>query len=88
LPDASKESLIAILKAGNFYASSGARFTAISYNPSQKRITVKANRVSLIRYIGKSGHVYRFCRGKRGSYHIKGREKYIRVEITNASGCT
>jgi hypothetical protein len=82
----SPEVLLANLRSGNFYASSGAHFQSLSYNPFHKKIAVKTVRSSKIFFIGKYGKIYKKSFGKNAIYHIKGNEKYIRVEIKNSSG--
>jgi len=80
------ESFKECLESGEFYASSGSKFTYISFYEPLKRITVKTDKTSWIKFFGKNGTEYYSYYGQGKSYYIQGDEQYIRVRIANADG--
>lgn len=80
-----KESVINSILKGDLYTSSGAKITYLSLYTPKKRITIKTNKTSWIRFKGKNG-TYLSHYGTGWSYHLKGNEGYIRVQVKNADG--
>lgn len=77
--------IMANLKSGNFYASSGAAITSVSvYGPA---VTVTVPTASDIAFIGAGGRMMRSENGvSSSSYEAVGGEKYIRVRVTRRPG--
>jgi len=83
-PALSLESVVASLKQGSFYWSTGLSIADIGV--SGQKITVRLNEKAGIRFIASGGRVVQETSGTTGSYEAAGDEGYVRVEIDSASG--
>ncbi|HTK76795.1 MAG TPA: CehA/McbA family metallohydrolase [Gemmataceae bacterium] len=80
LPD-----VIAALKSGNFYSSSGARITSITVHESVIEVTVPVP--SRIEFIASGGKVVKTVPNARSaSYAVDGSETYVRIRVRRDPG--
>ncbi len=82
-PDPSLESLLAALRRGAFYASTGPRFT--SFTLSQRTLCATAEPGNTLRFIAKQAQMVG-SGGSTACYTVTGRETYVRVEAWDGSG--
>jgi len=82
-PDPSLESLLAALRQGAFYASTGPRFT--SFTLSQRTLCATAEPGTTLRFIAKQAQVVG-SGGSSACYKVTGPETYVRVEAWDGSG--
>jgi len=82
-PDPGVESLVAAIRQGAFYATTGPEFT--SFTLSGRRLCAAADSGSSLRFIGK-GAVLLGSGGSNACYTVTGREGYVRVEAWGGSG--
>lgn len=76
--DRSAESLLAALKEGRFYASTGVSFERIAIEG--ETFAVVAPDADEIRFVSRFGKVLAFVDGREGRYEITGNEQYVRAE--------
>jgi hypothetical protein len=81
-PDPGLESLLASIRQGAFYASTGPRFT--SFTVSGRTICASVEAASSLRFIAAGGQLVG-SGGPSACYTITGREQYVRVEAWDAS---
>jgi hypothetical protein len=82
-PDPSLESLLAAIRQGAFYASTGPRFVTLSL--SDRTVCATAEPGSSLRFIARGAQLVG-SGGASACYTITGREGYVRVEAWNGSG--
>lgn len=82
-PDPSLESLLAAIRQGAFYASTGPRFT--SFSLSQRTLCATAEAGTTLRFIAKQATLVG-SGGSSACYTIAGHETYVRVEAWDGSG--
>jgi hypothetical protein len=80
--EATPEAVLASLKAGRFYASTGVTLDRIAVDGAT--ITVAAPDAALIRFIARGGAVKQASDGPEASYTCGGDETYVRVECWGA----
>ncbi|MBM4044454.1 MAG: PHP domain-containing protein [Planctomycetes bacterium] len=80
---ATPEAILASLKAGNFYASTGITIRDISV--AGATISIKTENAYGIRFVGKNGRVLREANGPNAAYTATGSEDYVRIECWNGS---
>lgn len=83
-PDSERESLLASIKHGAFFASTGPRFTRLEL--SDHALVVETTDAESLRFIGRGGTVLSTVAGPSGSYAIAGAEGYVRVEALRRDG--
>ncbi len=87
-----RESIVAALKSGNFYASTGVALS--DYSAGSKRVEIQVApparpddvRRFHIQFIGRGGKVLGNSFGRSASYTIRGNEGYVRATITDSNG--
>ncbi len=86
----SPEALIAALKRGDSYVSTGIVLKRVEWEKSQKQIVVevdaKPGRSYSIRFIGKEGAVLQQTDASQAVYPVKGDELYVRVKVIDNTG--
>jgi hypothetical protein len=87
----SQDAVLAALRAGRFYASSGPDILYLSHEGDT--VTVRCSPVSQINFIGRTqwGAHIEAAPGTtltEASYRLRGREIYLRVECKDAQGRT
>jgi hypothetical protein len=81
-----KENIMAAVRAGDFYSSTGIVLNDYVIDYSAKTITVNSQNGNTITFIGNNGTVLKTVSGALGAYQVNGSEKYVRVKITNTAG--
>lgn len=76
LEELSPAAVIAALRSGRFYASTGVHFERIRVDG--RTITVELDREATIRFV--NGKTLKECGGKSASYEATGSEGYVRIE--------
>jgi len=81
------DSIVASLRNGSFYSSTGATIEAVRV-VARKEIIVTASEESTITFIAKGGTIMHRTDqpSSSASYHVQGDEGYVRVEVDNPSG--
>jgi hypothetical protein len=82
-PDPGLESLLAAMRQGAFYASTGPRFT--SFSLSHRTLCATAEAGTTLRFIAKQAQLVA-SGGSSACYTVTGRETYVRVEAWDGSG--
>jgi len=82
-PDPGLESLLAAMRQGAFYASTGPRFT--SFTLSHHTLCATAEAGTTLRFIAKQAQLVG-SGGSSACYTVTGRETYVRVEAWDGSG--
>jgi hypothetical protein len=80
--DPSLESLLASIRQGAFYASTGPRFTGFTL--TGRTICASAEGAATLRFIGSGGQLVG-SGGSSACYTVTGREQYVRVEAWDSS---
>ncbi len=85
----SEPAILAALRAGRFYASSGPEIHETTLNGDT--LTVRCSPVSMINVVGHTGHGKHFVAAPgaaltEASYRLRGPERYVRVECIDAQG--
>lgn len=78
-----KEEILTQTRAGNFYASRGFN---LSVSVAGETITTQTTNGNQIKWIKQSGQVIKTTNAQTDTYTVNGSEKYVRVEILDASG--
>ena len=76
--------LMSSLRAGAFYASTGALFSSIQVTGGE--IVARAAAGESLRFIGKHGRLLATVNGSVGSYTVVGNEGYVPIEAIGADG--
>ena len=76
--------LLASIRRGAFYASSGAEF--VSLTVSGRAISVEAGPATVLRFVGRGGRLLKVTSTTAGSYQVQGDEGYVRVEAIRDDG--
>ncbi len=76
--DRTVESIMAALKEGRFYGSTGVSFERIAVEDEEFQVV--APNADEIRFVGRSGKVLAFADGPIGCYTFTGNELYVRAE--------
>ncbi len=84
-----EDAILAAIRAGNYYASEGPRFRALSVDDGVIRVSTTP--VKLIRFMSDSFYApdrrcITDCRANQGEYRIKPSDTYVRVEAVDANG--
>jgi hypothetical protein len=77
--DRNEHSILAALKAGRFYASSGVEIESITLRDGV--LTVRTNPEYLVRFIAERGQVRASLPGDRASYAVQDNDIYVRAEV-------
>ena len=85
-PSLNKADILANVRNGNFYASTGIVLNDYVVDLAAKTITVDSQNGNTITFIGNNGTVLKTVSGASGSYQVTGSEKYVRAKITNTAG--
>lgn len=86
------EAIMAALRAGHFYASTGVTLAAYSANAREIRVTLarpsnrRDDRRYVTRFIGRGGRVLAEVPGMEARYEIRGDEGYVRATVTDSDG--
>lgn len=86
------EAIIAALRTGHFYASTGVTLADYSANAHEIRVVIKRppirrdDRRFVTRFIGSGGRVLAEVPGMVARYEIKGDEGYVRATVTDSNG--
>lgn len=83
-PALTKEDIKENIRKGNFYASTGV--IVKNYQIEKSTISIDSENGDLITFVGKNGAVLSTVSGKKATYKIQGKEKYVRAKITNTAG--
>jgi hypothetical protein len=83
-PASDSDSLLSSLRQGAFIASSGAGFSGFAV--AGRTITVKTDTNSTLRFIGRGGRLLQASSGPAATYHVRGDEGYVRVEVIGDDG--
>jgi hypothetical protein len=81
-----KENIMAAVRAGDFYSSTGIVLNDYVIDYSAKTITVNSQNGNTITFIGNNGSVLKTVSGAIATYQVTGAEKYVRAKITNTAG--
>jgi hypothetical protein len=83
-----KSGILAALKRGSFYASTGINFSSIRSARGAVEVEIDDPRTppALIRFIGKNGTVLQEAVGRAASCSVRGDESYVRVECHREDG--
>jgi hypothetical protein len=81
-----KADILASVRAGNFYASTGIVLNDYVVNLAAKTITVDSQNGNTITFIGNNGAVLQSVSAAKATYLVTGLEKYVRAKITNTAG--
>jgi hypothetical protein len=85
-PSSAPASILASLKQGRFYASTGAQLRSLAVDGNTIRIELPTE--AMVRFIGEGGRTLQESFGDSASYEIAGTEKYIRVEWSHDAPLT
>jgi hypothetical protein len=84
------ESVVLGLQSGAFYASTGAALEDVTFNGAAVTVRVGAPGASEVKFICDHRWGHRVAAGgaplETATYALRGREKYVRVEVTTPSG--
>lgn len=86
------DAIIAALRAGHFYASTGVRLADYEANAHEIRVRIatpsnpRDDRRYLTRFIGRGGRVLAEVPGMEARYEIRGDEGYVRATVTDSDG--
>lgn len=86
------EAIIAALRAGRFYASTGVTLADYSVTPREIRVVIQRpprprdDRRFVTRFIGRGGRVLAEVPGMEARYEIEGDEGYVRATVTDSNG--
>lgn len=85
-PELSRDAIVAALRAGHFYASTGVLVK--SYRVTAEAIEVEAAQCADCRidFIGAQGKVLASQAASRASYQVTGKELYVRARLTDRQG--
>jgi hypothetical protein len=78
------DAIMAAIKRGDFYVSTGANFSNISY--ANNRITVSVVNGTEINFIGKNGVTLKTVKAATATYDVIGNEGYVRIGAFDRSG--
>jgi hypothetical protein len=80
--------IIAAIKRGDFYASTGVEIRDYNAIPGKIQLSVvAASRVKyFVQFIGRDGQILQATEGPSAEYAIKGTEGYVRAKITASNG--
>jgi hypothetical protein len=81
-----KADILASVRAGNFYASTGIVLNDYVVDFAAKTITVDSQNGNTITFIGNNGAVLQSVSAAKATYLVTGLEKYVRAKITNTAG--
>ncbi len=88
--DRNEKDIIASVKNGHFYASTGLLLEYLTLNNDRINISVRNNEgfkdIYWYRFFGRDGVLLSEIRSENASYEIKGNEMYIRAEVMSSSG--
>jgi len=79
-----QEAIMASLKAGRFYASTGVHVEHVEF--AGGRLTVESRDADFVTFVGAEGRLDR-VRGHRAEYEVTGREGYVRIELERDEPC-
>lgn len=84
----SSAEILASLRAGDFYASTGVELTDLKADGRSVSITIKEERASkyTVRFIGSGGRILAETFANPAVYEIKGGEGYVRAKIIESNG--
>jgi hypothetical protein len=79
--------ILAAIRRGDFYASTGVTFKEYSASATEIRLVVEPVYDSRYRteFIGSNGKVLSTVFGREASYRIRGDEGYVRVRVTDSN---
>lgn len=82
------DAIIASIKKGDFYASTGVELSDYQANARQITVTIKQTNYSKyrIKFIGSGGRVLTEALASPATYTIKGNEGYVRAKIFESNG--
>jgi hypothetical protein len=86
------EAIMAALRAGRFYASTGVTLADYSATPHEIRVVIRRppnprdDRRFVTRFIGRGGRVLAEVPGLEARYRIEGDEGYVRATVTDSNG--
>ena len=81
-----KDNILAAMRAGDFYASTGIVMNDYVIDYAAKTITIDSQNGNTITFIGNNGSILKTVSGALGVYQVTGSEKYVRAKITNTAG--
>jgi hypothetical protein len=81
-----KADILASVRAGNFYASTGIVLNDYVVDFAAKTIMVDSQNGNTITFIGNNGAVLQSVSAAKATYQVTGSEKYVRAKITNTAG--
>lgn len=85
-----RDNIMAAIRRGDFYASTGVELKDLVVNSKEIRVQVRTMDGSQTKYriqfIGEGGRVLQDSIGDNASYRIRGTEKYVRARITDSNG--
>jgi hypothetical protein len=81
-----KENILAAVRAGDFYSTTGVILNDYVVDYAAKTITIDSQNGNTITFIGNNGAVLKTVPGAFASYQVTGAEKYVRAKITNTAG--
>ena len=81
-----RTNIMASVRDGDFYASTGIILNDYVENLSAKTIMVDSQNGTNITFIGNNGATLQSTAGATATYHVTGSEKYVRAKITGAAG--
>jgi hypothetical protein len=81
-----KADILASVRAGNFYASTGIVLNDYVVDLAAKTITIDSQNGNTITFIGNNGTVLQSVSAAKATYLVTGLEKYVRAKITNTAG--
>ena len=82
------EALMAALRAGDFYASTGVELSDVAAAPRSLTVTIKTQPSSkyAVQFIGAGGRVLSEAGASPASYEFTGREGYVRAKVIDSNG--
>jgi len=81
-----ESNILATIRKGDFYSSTGIVLNDYVVNKAAKTITVNSQNGGTIEFIGKNGVILETANAKQATYQVKGNEMYVRARITNSQG--
>ena len=82
------DAILAGIRRGDFYASTGVTLDSLSMDRRQIRLSMRPRQEAhfLTEFIGSGGRVLARVRGVQAAYAIKGNEGYVRARISDSNG--
>jgi hypothetical protein len=80
--------IVAAIKRGDFYSSTGVEIRDYNAGPGKIQVSVvPGTHVKyLVQFIGRDGQVLQATEGATAEYAVKGTEGYVRAKVTASNG--